>query len=104
MKPIQDPTPIQDTTSYPRTSTSFGDASASEEPWSDLDDASDMDELTEADAVAFVPTVPIEAIKRKYGPDILRPASQFPCKAAEHPATDYSAAEHPAEHRASGPS
>jgi|SRR5580698_5588406 hypothetical protein len=95
--------PIQDTTSYPRTSTSFGDASASEEPWSDVDDVSDLDELTEADEVAFVPVVPIEAIKRKYGPDILRPASQFPCKATvQDAATERQPAA--AEHRASGPS
>jgi hypothetical protein len=70
-------TPIQETTPYPRTSTSFADAPAYEDPWSDSDDVSDGDELTGADAVAFVPTVPIEAIKRKYRPDILRPASQF---------------------------
>jgi hypothetical protein len=32
----------------------------------------------EADAVADVPADPIEEIRRKYGPDIIRPASQLP--------------------------
>jgi hypothetical protein len=41
-----------------------------------------------ADAVADVPTDPIEEIRRKYGPDIIRPASQFPRKAKGEDAAD----------------
>jgi hypothetical protein len=36
-----------------------------------------------ADAVADVPAVPIEEIRRKYGPDIIRPASQLPPKPSQ---------------------
>jgi hypothetical protein len=37
----------------------------------------------EVDETAGAPTVPIEEIKRKYGPDIIRPASQLPRKGNE---------------------
>jgi hypothetical protein len=35
------------------------------------------------------PLGPLEEIKRKFGPDILRPASLLPRKAAKHTATEY---------------
>jgi hypothetical protein len=42
----------------------------------------------EVDAIGGVPTDPIEEIRRKYGPDIIRPASQFPRKAKREDAAD----------------
>jgi hypothetical protein len=56
----------------------------------DVNEAQPQTPLVEvgADAVADVPTDPIEEIRRKYGPDIIRPASQFPRKAKGEDAAD----------------
>jgi hypothetical protein len=65
----------QDTTPDSRASTS-----AYDEPSTDVNETPLQAPPVEAGAnvLAGVPTDPIEEIKRKYGPDIIRPASQLP--------------------------
>jgi len=85
----------RDATGHPHTIAPFGDAPADDEPWTDVNEAAMAE--AQADAVTDVhtprqpdrsepddtaPMTPFEEIKRKYGPDILRPASQFPRKVA----------------------
>jgi hypothetical protein len=65
-------------------------AGAYDEPSTDVNETPPQTPMVEvgADAVADVPTDPIEEIRRKYGPDIIRPASQFPRKAKGEDAAD----------------
>jgi hypothetical protein len=71
---------IQDTTPHPCPTTPLCDAPAYDEPPTDVNETPTA--KVGDDAVADAPMSPLEEIKRKYGPDILRPASQFPRKAA----------------------
>jgi hypothetical protein len=71
---------IQDTTPDPRPATPLCDAPAYDEPSTDVNETPTA--KVGDDAVTDAPMSPLEEIKRKYGPDILRPASQFPRKAA----------------------
>jgi hypothetical protein len=61
-------------------------AGAYDEPSTDVNEVPPVE--VGVDAVAGVPADPIEEIKRKYGPDIIRPASQFPRKAKGEDAAD----------------
>jgi hypothetical protein len=83
----------QDTTPRTRPTRPLRDASAEDLPSTEVNEAPTTGAQTDALATS-APLTALEEIKRKYGPDILRPASLLPRKTAKRTAAELKAAEH----------
>jgi hypothetical protein len=85
---------IQGLPPHSRTTRPLRDAFAEDPPSIDVNEAPTEGIQTDA-LTTSAPLTPLEEIKLKYGPDILRPASLLPAKAAKHKSAEYKAAKHP---------
>jgi hypothetical protein len=81
-----------DTTPRLHTSTPLRDPTE-DLPSVDVNEASVAETQTDT-LTTSAPLTPLEEIKRKYGPDILRPASLLPRKAPKRVAAERKAAKH----------
>jgi hypothetical protein len=89
----------QETTPSTRPTRALRDVFAEDLPSIDVNEAPTAGVQTDALATS-APLTALEEIKRKYGPDILRPASLLPRKVAKRTAAEHKAA----KHRSSKPS